>query len=167
MSRGDETAARQFYARIGPRISAYARALLRDDAAADDVVQQVWLRAIARPERELSQVRDATAWLVSITRSIALNHVRTRTRSITRLQLNLATHADAAPPRDHADLRHAIDALPDDQREVVLLKHVADLTFDQIALTLDENRSTLASRYRTAIATLRNHLHAPQEATYA
>ncbi|MCH8271418.1 MAG: hypothetical protein IH985_09460, partial [Planctomycetes bacterium] len=67
-------------------------------------------------------------------------------------------------------------AINQDQREVVLLRHAAGLTFDQIALALDLNRHTAASRYRAAIARLRReladdnpaaHVRPPDEVSHA
>ena len=82
MSRGDEAAARELHARIGPRLSAYARAFVRDDALADDAVQRAWVRALTRPRAELEHIRDATAWMVRVTRSsIAINELRQRSRA--------------------------------------------------------------------------------------
>jgi RNA polymerase sigma-70 factor (ECF subfamily) len=169
LSRGDESAARNLHARINPRLTAYTRALLRGSAHADDIVQQTWLRAISRPADELARIDNAPAWLIRIARSIALNHIRSHSRTLAtenrHASLN-GTKPDTLT-RDHADLHAAIDTLTDDQRELILLRHIADLTFDQIAETLGENRSTIASRYRAALESLRTHLQPRKEAAHA
>jgi RNA polymerase sigma-70 factor (ECF subfamily) len=169
MSRGDETAARTLHARVGPRLAAYARAFLRNDAAADDVIQQTWLRAVSRSPDELTRIDDALAWLIRIARSIALNTLRARSRaSATERQHAAMNGSKPGPaPTDSASLHAAVERLSDDHRELILLKHIADLTFDQIALTLGENRSTIASRYRAAMDALRSHLQPNREAAHA
>lgn len=169
MSRGDESAARTLHARIGPRLSAYARAFLRDDAAADDVVQQTWLRALSRGADELARVDDALAWLIRIARNTALNSLRSQDRARATAH-RLASMDSAGPPttpQDHIELLAAIQTLSNDHRELVLLRHVASLTFDQIAETLGENRHTIASRYRAAIDRLRTQLLPQREAIHA
>lgn len=169
MSRGDESAARTLHARIGPHLSAYTRALLRDDATADDVVQQTWMRAIARSPDELARVEDALAWLIRIARNVSLNDLRSKSRAdaAAHRRAGISGSRQPATQRDHHDLLAAIDALSDEHRELVLLKHIADLTFDQIAIALGENRSTLVSRYRAAIDALRARLQPHRETLHA
>ena len=65
------------------------------------------------------------------------------------------------PSHDYAaeaNLRHAVQALPDDQREVIVLHVWGELTFSQIADVLGISANTAASRYRYAIAKLRDAL---------
>ena len=169
MSRGNESAARTLHAHIGPRLSAYTRALLRNDTLADDIIQQTWLRALSRSPDELARIDDALAWLIRIARNTALNHIRATSRANAteqRCATMNGTHKPA-PKSDHVHLLAAIDALPDEHRELVLLKHIADLTFDQIALALGENRNTIASRYRAALDALRAQLQPYREALHA
>lgn len=169
MSRGDESAAATLHARIGPRLTAYARALLRDDALAEDAVQQAWLRALTRSPEELRAVRDAMGWMVRMTRGLSINLIRNQSRAAARDRLRLS--ADTVQPADplgdsHSRLLTAVQRLSDDHREVILLRHVAGLTFDQVAAALDENRSTITSRYRAALESLRDALP-PQDASPA
>jgi len=56
--------------------------------------------------------------------------------------------------RKHALMR-AVERLPDQQKEVVTLKIWGELTFDEIARTLDESLNTVASRYRYALQKLK------------
>ena len=53
-------------------------------------------------------------------------------------------------------LLRAVERLPDQQKEVVILKIWGELTFDEIARTLDESLNTVASRYRYALQKLKN-----------
>lgn len=160
--RGGRDAAVRLYARMAPRLLAYARALLGHDAAAEDAVQQVFLRVLALPGREVEQVQDATAWLVRLTRNIALNDVRARRRA----KVREGAAAGVLPGGDRAsgeegsqeELLQAVGRLSEQARELVLLKHVAGLTFEQMALSLGENRNTVASRYRAAVGELRSIL---------
>lgn len=56
------------------------------------------------------------------------------------------------------EMTRIVDSLPRHLREVIYLKHVAGLTFDQLAVALDVNRSTLASRHRQGVELLRKRL---------
>jgi len=131
----------------------------RDTLTAQDVVQGVFVRLLSLDARVIREVEDVAAWLSRLTRNAALNHIRENSRRRARVQRategrviwQAAASADAVPP----DLRDLIDALPEAQRDTILLKHVANLTFDQMAQVLGENRNTLASRYRAGISSLR------------
>lgn len=161
--RGDAEAAVGLWARFGPRMIALGCAVLRerDTLTAQDVVQGVFVRLLGLDRTTVREVKDVAAWLSRLTRNAALNHIRENSRRRARVQRATEGQvvfekpaADALPP----DLQEAVDALPDEQRDTILLKHVAGLTFDQMAHALEENRNTVASRYRAAVSQLRRLL---------
>lgn len=162
--RGDKDAAVRLYRVMAPRLLAYARALLGHDAAAEDAVQQVFVSLFARRREEIEIVQDVPAWLIRLTRNAALNQARThqrrRARETALIRANDARHTGSHHSDD--DLLAAVSMLPDDARELILLKHVAGLTFDQMSVSLDQNRSTVASRYRVALDLLRAAIARPQ-----
>jgi RNA polymerase sigma factor (sigma-70 family) len=87
-----------------------------------------------------------------------LNKVKFQTRN-TRLAENSAWLDP--PDRDYAgelNLRRALGSLPDDQQQVLVLHIWGELTFSQIAGLLDINPNTAASRYRYALAKLRESM---------
>jgi RNA polymerase sigma-70 factor, ECF subfamily len=171
--RGDEAAARELWSRFAPRMLAYAHGILgRARAhAAEDVVQSVFVSILAQPTRNLRRIDDVPSWMLRCTRNAALNHLRGMRRERMReakwvdggggggAGLNKPTNG-VRPPRGESvdNLAAAIDALPRRHREPLILKHIAGLTFDQLALALGINRNTAASRYRAALTTLRQSL---------
>ena len=165
--RGDGAAAAALWARHAPRLLATAALLTRgreSAAGAHDVVQQAFCRVLEMPSREVRAVRDAGAFLTTLTRRLALNARRGEGREQER-RLRLARE-DAGERQDPArvvpaDLRAALDTLDADDRELIVLKHVACLTFDQMALALETGRSTVHARYRAAVERLRSALDAP------
>ena len=163
--RGDHLAAVSLYRAFAPRMLAYARALLRHDASAEDAVQHAFVRILTTSPDELARVQDVLAWLVCLTRHAALNSERSSARASLREKmkagherLNGQHHTEGS----QEELLAAINELADDHRELLLLKHVAGLSFDQMALSLNENRNTLASRYKSALNQLRSALPATQ-----
>jgi RNA polymerase sigma-70 factor (ECF subfamily) len=72
--------------------------------------------------------------------------------------------AAAITAEQHARLRQAVDALPQPEREVVIMRVYGDLKFEQIAEALDEPLPTVASRYRRALDTLSRRVKAVVEA---
>jgi len=165
-ARGDDAAARMLWSVIGPRLVALARGMLRyygGEAAAMDVVQTVLCRVVGSDRSVIADVDDVAAWLSRGVRNECLNYRRTIDRrdaresvvrdSTVRDSLNPGHTPD--PADSFAQLNDALGKLPENLREILLLKHAAGLTFDQMALSLHENRSTIATRYSKALKLLR------------
>lgn len=163
---GSDRAARELWARFGPRLVALAQGLLRGagaEAGAMDTVQSVFLRLLELDPGQLARIRDVGAFLAASTRNAALNMLRATGRA-SRRESDHQAPGQPAPghqaPAAHADpaLLSALGALPEELREIVLLRHAAGLTFDQVAISLDVARGTVAARYRRAIELLQKQL---------
>ncbi len=171
MHRGDHAAARELWSRLGGRLTALAASMLRHSAGASlgpDVVQGVFLKVLKLPTRELRSIMDVAAWLTTLVRREAIDTRRRLDRGRARPDAVMANVAhDGSAAGADAELLSALDALEEHQRELIQLKHVAGLTFDQMALVLEENRDTLASRYRVALQRLREVMSARESAERA
>ncbi|MCL4222287.1 MAG: sigma-70 family RNA polymerase sigma factor [Phycisphaerales bacterium] len=164
LHKGSEQAARELWSRHSGSMLALARALLCDAAAGEDAVQQVFCRVLSLDRRTLAQVSDARAWLAQLVRREAINQIRAQRRRAAREGRTQARehpptagHPTPAMPAD-AELRQAVDLLPRRLREIIVLKHVCGLTFDQISVTLGLSRNTAAGRHRQALRALRDAL---------
>jgi RNA polymerase sigma-70 factor, ECF subfamily len=160
MHDGHEDAARELWRLATPRLTAYARAIV--GSAAEDVVQAVFITVLQQRRGAIKQVKDPIAWLLVLTRRCALNHLRSsRRHAAGRAPEGKAVAAGTVAPAvasRNEDLHRAMDRLPRRLREVVVLRHMAGLTFDQVATALGDNRNTAAARYREAINRLRHVL---------
>ena len=160
--RGHEASARLLWERHASRLQAHARAIVREHNAAADIVQSVMCRILELPAWRIREIDDIPAFLAAAVRRESINHIRAFRRELARREtVARPTQADRPLP-GVSDLHAAVDALPRRLREVLVLKHVADLTLDQISAALSTNRNTIASRYRAAIESLRGML-APEE----
>lgn len=165
MRRGDETAARALLSRLGPGLTVFARGLLRDESLAEDAFQNALCKVFRCQVREIDAVESPRAWLARIIRREALTIIRSSRRAHMRNLRRAADDASAAMRRpqpidafEDDSLSAAVALLPRRLAEIIILKHAAALTFDQIAIALDLNRNTAASRYRDALAMLKKHL---------
>ena len=159
--RGERDAAVRLYRTMAPRLLAYARSLVGDDAA-EDAVQQVFVKLLGLGRDEIERVEDVLPWLIRLTRNAVLNDARGNGRRRVR-EAEWGGMSGASPfrllaTREHDGLLAALGEIDAAGRELIVLKHIAGLSFDQMAASLDENRSTLASRYRAAIERLRSVL---------
>ncbi|MEN0020094.1 MAG: sigma-70 family RNA polymerase sigma factor [Planctomycetota bacterium] len=152
--RGNDPAARSLWASHAPRLLAYATRAL-DAASADDVVQSVFCRVWELPTRTIDAVDDPRAWLTTLTRRAIADHVRKpQTRRSRRAPELVITKGNQAEHNDD-DLARALACVTPDDRDRLLLKHVAGLTIRQLADVLGEAASTAADRLARAEASLR------------
>ena len=131
-----------------PRLRRYARALLGDRYAADDLVQDTLERAwnkfhLWRPGSDLR------AWLFSIMHNVFVNQVRSRRSDIERTMEELPVIAVRATQSDSleiADVERALRVLPEEQREVLLLVAVEEMTYEEVSRALAIPIGTVMSR---------------------
>lgn len=134
-----------------PALRRYARALMRDRAAADDLVQDCLERAITRWHQRHAD-GDARAWLFRILHNLAINRLRQAQSRGPHIGLEVAgeTMPVLAPAQEeglrHRDILLALQQLPEEQRSVLLLVSVEDLSYAAAARVLDIPLGTVMSR---------------------
>ena len=162
----------------GPVFSFLVR-LTGDRARAEDLLQEAWLKVVSAAPRWEPRARFTT-WLYTIARHLALDEAR---RAVHRRPA--ADPPGAAPDREPAapgpapdraaasallrpKLEAALRSLPEQQREVFLLREYAGLPFQEIARVTGAPENTVKSRMRYALEGLRRALEAmgvaPEEA---
>jgi RNA polymerase sigma-70 factor, ECF subfamily len=133
-----------------PRLRRYARALTRDAASADDLVQSCLVRAITK--KHLWQAgTDLRAWLFTILHNQHVNHVRRSAREGVSIPVeDIASTLTAEPNADASlqlrELERAIAALPEEQRQVILLIGLEEMRYEEVAQILDIPIGTVRSR---------------------
>ena len=152
-----------------PRLRRYARALTRDAARADDLVQSCLVRAIAKKHR-WEPGTDLRAWLFTILHNQNVNEVR---RSVREGVVVAVPVEDVAPmltvaPRAGAslqlrDLERAIKLLPEEQRQVILLVGLEGMRYEEVAAVLDIPIGTVRSRLSRGREMLRRLMDMKEE----
>ena len=163
---GDATAIEFLYVRYATEVQRYVASLVGDQHEAEDITQDVFIK-LMRVIGKYSQ-RDVpfVAWLRRVARNAALDHLRSR-RMVPVSEVRGAedNHEEVDPERARA-LRDALRRLPQDQREVLVLRHLAGLRPREIARVVDKTEAAvhgLHHRGRNAFkATLRELEAMPQ-----
>ncbi len=172
--RGDSDALGVLVRRHEVRLYNFALRHLRSPPAAEDVVQEVFLRVV-EGAGTFQHASRFTTWAYTIARNRCIDHTR---------RASLRRHPSLDAPGDGADgdgaplgerladpgasverqalggelsvrIVAAVEALPDDQREVFLLRQIAALPFAAIAEIVDVPENTVKSRMRYALDRLK------------
>jgi RNA polymerase sigma-70 factor (ECF subfamily) len=143
-----------------PRLRRYARALAGERAAADDLVQDTLERAWSKLHL-YRRGTDLRAWLFTVMHNVHVNRLRAA-RPADPLEDEMpelaqrATQGDALMVRD---LERAVAALPEGQRQVLLLVALEDLSYEETARVLEIPIGTVMSRLARAREKVRQLMH--------
>ena len=149
---GDEAAFAELLSRYQPRLGYFLRKLLNDADAAEDMLQEVWCDAF----RAISRLEDPAAfpaWIYRIARDRAFRHLRRR--KIAWNSMDLVN--EAVEPKTHeangeftaddvAEVHAALDKLAPEHREVLVLRFLEQLSYEEIAAATGSQLGTVRSR---------------------
>src|SRR5688572_25246440 len=155
--------------RHNERMYRVARAIVRDDGEAEDVMQQAYVNAYANLRQFAGKARFST-WLTRIAINESLSRVRRRghyepfDEQLSNVEPFMAEHSSPNPERQaftgelRALLEWAIDGLPDGAREVFVLREVEGLSTAEVAESLGVSEDVVKTRLSRAKAALRRTL---------
>jgi RNA polymerase sigma factor (sigma-70 family) len=165
--RGEAAAFEALYERHEARLFRYLYRQLREQAGADDVMQEVWF-AVARNAQRYQPTAKFTTWLFTLAHNRMIDVIRKRRPVHSLDEVDDADDGSALRDRLPADARdeperqaqsaQETQALLDDQRSAFLLQAEGDLSLDEIAAATGANFETVKSRLRYARAKLKQLL---------
>lgn len=161
---GDAEAFAQLYDAYVERVSRYIYFRVAEDADAEDLVSQVFLKAWENLERYQPGSSPFAAWLYTIARNLVIDHYRTRKASLP-LEEALAIPADTELPDEQAqirfeleELRNALQNLKTDQQQALLLKYIGGLSNESIARILNKQEGTVRGLQMRGLQTLAKYM---------
>jgi RNA polymerase sigma-70 factor (ECF subfamily) len=129
---GDQEALRFLYVSYSHNIFGYVRSIVRDDYEAEDVTQHVFAKLMTSIVKYDDRGVPFFAWLLRLARNVAIDHIRANRLVPTETLVDPDTSSGADMDRSET-VRAALATLPDEQRQVVLMRHVIGLTPGEIA----------------------------------
>ncbi|MDX6653129.1 MAG: hypothetical protein QOJ38_1910 [Solirubrobacterales bacterium] len=166
---GDRDAFGSIYERHFDQVYAYLRVALQDTHAAEDGVQEVFLRALkALPDFELRDV-PFSSWLLRVARNYTINHHRregnTQVEAPAAVEQRLENGHQRFDPQllhrlSDGDLMVFIARLPEAQRQVIALRYVMDLSNAEVARVLGRSPDSVRQLQSRAFAFLRKRFAA-------
>ena len=166
---GDQSAISQLIERHSRRVKEYIRMMVKDNDVADDIFQETFLKAVrVIDEGRYTDNGKFLSWVLRIAHNQVIDYFRSRK------QLKQVNEADAGfnvlgtlrfaeqtveddmvATQISSDVRHLVERLPDEQREVVMLRYFSGLSFKEIAEQTDVSINTALGRMRYALINLR------------
>jgi len=152
---GDQEAFRFLYLRYVDNVYGYVRSIVRDDHEAEDVTQHVFTKLITTlPKYEQRSVPFA-AWILRVARNVAVDHMRARRAIPCEEVRELEPQHESTNEDSSLTLREALESLPEDQRQVIVLRHVVGLTPGEIAGRLGKTEPSIHGLHHRGRGALR------------
>ncbi len=134
---GDSAAFRTLFGRLGPMVQRFLRSMLREPTLVEDVTQTTFL-SVVRSRDRYTPGADVARWVLSIAANAARDLLRHRALGVEQLSstgdaVERPSQAPLPDPGLRRRLEDALQALPESQREVVVLHKVEGLTFEEVA----------------------------------
>jgi RNA polymerase sigma-70 factor, ECF subfamily len=154
--RGEWDAIHYLYVRYADDVFAYVRSIVRDHHEAEDITQSVFAKLMTAIQRyEEQRAVPFAGWIMRVARNATLDHLRAR-RQIPVEEVRLADPCDEGLEFEQRQcLKDALAALPEEQREVLVLRHVLGLSPPEIAERLQKTESSVHGLHHRGRATLR------------
>lgn len=167
---GDDRSFLELFRRHNGRILLYCLKIVGDHPAAEDLTQEMWERVIGL-RHETVEVRNPVGLFVRIARNLCIDHLRRKGRVIATPDIDeMATpmYATSAPTELEETALAALERLPYDYREVLVLNLYCGYRYDEIAVMLGKSPDAIwarASRARTQLRRMVAAAMPPSERT--
>ena len=155
---GDSEGLHYLYVRYADDVLRYVTGLIRDHHEAEDITQNVFAKLMKAIHKYEERAVPFDAWILRVARNAALDHLRAK-RAIPTEEVRLTDTGRAQTQLDRGQaLRQALEDLPEDQREVLVLRHIVGLSPIEIADTLDKSESSVHGLHHRGRRSLRDNL---------
>jgi len=155
---GDREAIQYLYVRYAHNIYGYVRSILHDDHDAEDVTQHVFAKLMTVLVKYDERGVPFFAWLLRLAHNAAIDHLRTRRATPAEEVFGADVRDDDASIDRSQNLREALRSLPDEQRSVVVLRHVVGLTPGEIASAMGRSESSIHGLHHRGRRALQSEL---------
>jgi RNA polymerase sigma-70 factor (ECF subfamily) len=164
VQRGDDRAMAVIFDRYSKMVYSVGLRVLRDTAAAEDIMQEIFMQVWRSPQAFVAAKGSMCGWLMVVSRNRSIDVLRRKRPSEQIVELNLASTFNLAEDSERNLLmertRTAVATLPLEQRKTVEMAFFDGLTHAEIAEMTGDPLGTVKTRIRSALLTLRKAFHA-------
>jgi RNA polymerase sigma-70 factor, ECF subfamily len=140
---GNSQALNFLYLRYADEILRFVKSLVRDHHEAEDITQNVFIKLMAVIGKYEPRDVPFSAWIRKVARNVAMDHLRARRMTLME-DIRVAEDDRRQVSRErNRDLCEALDRLTEDQREVLVLRHIIGLSPPEIAKLLGKKENAI------------------------
>jgi len=164
--QGDDRAFNELFRRHNPRLFLYCVKIVSDHNVAEDVTQETWEKVIAMRSGPDGEIRNVGGYLVRMARNSCIDHLRRSRRMTPTEEIDEGVtpmFAPAEPTELEQIAVEALERLPFDYREVLVLNLYCGYRYDEIAAMLDKTPDAIWARASRARTQLRRIVAASME----
>jgi RNA polymerase sigma-70 factor (ECF subfamily) len=155
---GDPEGLHYLYVRYADDVLRYVTSFVRDHHEAEDITQNVFAKLMTAIKKYEQREVPFDAWILRVSRNAALDHLRAR-RAIPTEEVRQVDVGRTQTGLDRGRaLRQALEELPEDQREVLVLRHIVGLSPVEIAGALEKTESSVHGLHHRGRRSLRASL---------
>jgi RNA polymerase sigma-70 factor (ECF subfamily) len=166
---GDDTAFEALFLKHKDRVYTSIYVIVKDHEVADDIFQDTFIKVLHKlREEKYSEEGKFIPWVLRIAHNLCMDHFRKNQKEKIVANDNpeynildniaiLETHKEdqIIGDKESIDIAKYLELLPDEQREIIVLRHYYDYSFKQIAEMTGTNLNTALGRMRYALINLR------------
>ena len=155
---GDMDAIRFLYLRYRNNVYGYVLSILRDDHEAEDATQTVFMKLVSVIHKYEPRQVPFTAWILRVARNVAIDSLRRRRAVLFEEVIESGRPADDSGRDRRWGLEQALETLTEDQRDVVVLRHLVGLSPGEIADRMGRTESSIHGLHHRARRALSREL---------
>lgn len=155
---GKKESLKKIYDYYGHAVYSYALSIVKCRSLAEDICQEVFVKVWGN-SRNYRRFGNPKGWIMTITRNTAIDYLRKYRREDIIEEFHIAVDRDMSDEiNQKIYINEALADLKDEEREIVILHAICDLTFKSIGEILNKPLGTVTWRYREAIKKLREKI---------
>jgi RNA polymerase sigma-70 factor, ECF subfamily len=155
---GDMEAIRFLYMRYKDNVYGYVLSIVREPHEAEDATQQVFMKLMSAIGKYEPRSVPFTAWILRVARNVAIDHLRQRRAVPCEEVFESTCESDDSSREYRWGLEAALHTLPEDQRDVVMMRHLVGLTPGEIATRMGRSESSIHGLHHRGRLALRREL---------
>jgi RNA polymerase sigma-70 factor, ECF subfamily len=157
--QGDQDAIRFLYVRYADNVYGFVSSIVRDEHEAEDVTQHVFAKLLTVLPRYEPRDVPFSAWILRVARNVAVDHMRQRRAVPCEDVWDAGERSDDDVRHERSmSLRDALATLPDEQREVIVLRHLVGLSPGEIGRRLGRSEPSIHGLHHRGRGALRTAL---------
>jgi RNA polymerase sigma-70 factor (ECF subfamily) len=158
--QGDREALRFLYVHYADHVYGYVASIVRDEYEAEDVTQHVFAKLMTALHKYEPRETPFSAWILRVARNVAVDHMRQR-RPVPCEEVRefeVREEEDETSRHRSISLREALASLPEDQRQVIVMRHLVGLSPGEIAGRLGRTEPSIHGLHHRGRGALRSAL---------